>query len=314
MFDTGWVLPQQLTPLLMRRALSSSQMAPAGTLPHTHTNTFVCVCVRTHFARHSHLVLPPLSPNSRWLSALLAPPPLRQPLPLYFSPHPSWLPPSVPPPTPSLHLWQLLIHVTALQMSQLTSWENSRGGEDRRRLERRERGVSLLPPPLLCTWDGERCFPPPTQATLYEVPYGWTDQFSHCISVTMGFQTFSEQNPPRLVGALVCVLHLALGVNEQGTCPAERPCLQPTRAAYWLLRSGLIGREEPDPGKSIRRKRDISSLVLREERRRGWEGRDGDTDRRKSAIADPCKEELGWGRRRRRQPDNKVMREIMSAL
>lgn len=100
--------------------------------------------MRTHFARHSHLVLPPLSPNSRWLSALLAPPPLRQPLPLYFSPHPPSLarslPPSIPPPTPSFHLWQLLIHVTALQMSQLTSWENSRGGEDRRRLERRERG------------------------------------------------------------------------------------------------------------------------------------------------------------------------------
>lgn len=35
------------------------------------------------------------------------------------------------------------------------------------------------------------------------------------------------QKPPCLVGALVCVLHLALRVNEQGTCPAASPCLQP---------------------------------------------------------------------------------------
>lgn len=144
MFDTGWVLPQQLTPLLMRRALSSSQMAPAGTLPHTHTNTFVCVCLCAHtfctpqssgppasLAQQSLVVSAPCpsSLEAAPSSLLLPPPSLARSLP-----------PSIPPPTPSFHLWQLLIHVTALQMSQLTSWENSRGGEDRRRLERRERG------------------------------------------------------------------------------------------------------------------------------------------------------------------------------
>lgn len=137
MFDTGWVLPQQLTPLLMRRALSSSQMAPAGTLPHTHTNTFVCVCMCAHtfctpqsFGPSASLAQQSLVVSARCLSSLEAAPSS------LLLPPPS-LAPSVP---PSPHLWQLLIHVTALQMSQLTSWENSRGGEDRRRLERRERG------------------------------------------------------------------------------------------------------------------------------------------------------------------------------
>lgn len=270
MFDTGWVLPQQLTPLLMRRALSSRQMAPAGTLPHTHTHKHVCVCVCAHILHatviwSSRLSRPTVAGCQRSLPIL----PWGSPF-LSTSPPtlPRFLPPSLPPLPPS-------ISGSCLSMSQHCRCHNSpagrTAGEEKtgEGLRGERGGVSLLPPPPpLCTWDGERCFPP-TQATLYEVSRGWTNQFSRCILVTMGFQTFSGQNPPRLVGALVCVLHLALGVNEQGTSPAARPCLQPTRAAYWLLRSGLIGREEPDPGKSIRRKRDISSLVLREERRGG---------------------------------------------
>lgn len=135
----------------MRRALSSSQMAPPGKLPCTHAHMHMCThTVHSHIhtltRRHAYIhiyahahtynpVSPCCTPNCCWLSALLTSP-LGTPLPLHFSPalssmalHPS--------PLPSLHRWQLLIHVAALQMSQLTSWENSRGGEERRRFERR---------------------------------------------------------------------------------------------------------------------------------------------------------------------------------
>lgn len=106
MFDTGWVLPQQLTPLLMRRALSSSQMAPAGTLPHTHTNTFVCVCMCAHtfctpqsfgpsasLAQQSLVVSAPcLSSLEAAPSSLLLPPPSLAPS---VPPSPRSLPPSL---------------------------------------------------------------------------------------------------------------------------------------------------------------------------------------------------------------------------
>lgn len=125
MFDTAWVPPQQLTSLLMRRALSSSQMAAPGTLP--------CVCTRAHrqtltYAHtHTQSCLPLLY-TSQLLVASPPHPSLQQPLPRHFSPCIVTLLLSILFP-PSSRLWQLLIHVAALQMSQLTSWENSRGGE-----------------------------------------------------------------------------------------------------------------------------------------------------------------------------------------
>ena len=105
MFDTAWVLPQQLTSLLMRRALSSSQMAPPGTLPHTHTHTHTYT--HTHHThtltrRHAHIHI------YTHAHTILSPPALHltvagcqcpSPLPLHFSPalslHPS-PPPSLP--------------------------------------------------------------------------------------------------------------------------------------------------------------------------------------------------------------------------
>lgn len=121
----------------MRRALSSSQMAAPGTLPcmHTHTraraNTVKHSHVDTHICTRMHMhthnpVSPCCTPNSCWLPAPPHPS-LQQPLPRHFSPACVTLLLSILFP-PSSRLWQLLIHVAALQMSQLTSWENSRGG------------------------------------------------------------------------------------------------------------------------------------------------------------------------------------------
>lgn len=166
MFDKAWVLPQQLTSLLMRRVLWCSQMVPPGTLPRAHTHA--CTCSR-------NTVSPCCTSNSCWLSAPLAPP-SRQPLPLQFSPALSvYCSPSV---AASLWLWQLLIHVTALQMSQLTSWENSRGGENRRREEE-----SAVPPYL-------------TENNTYWVKicdaiHDWNDCFSHTRLILSWLKTFS---------------------------------------------------------------------------------------------------------------------------
>ena len=111
MFDTAWVLPQQLTSLLMRRALSSSQMAPPGTLPHTHTHTHVhthtllCTDSQTHTLtrRHAHIHIYAHAhtiPSPPALHLTVAGCQCPSPLPLHFSPalsiHPS-PPPCLPP-------------------------------------------------------------------------------------------------------------------------------------------------------------------------------------------------------------------------
>lgn len=125
----------------MRRALSSSQMALPGTLPCSHTRTcanmqYIHRYTITH--RHAHIhtyarahtrnhISPCRTPNCCWLSVPLTPLASLLHCFLWFSILPLF------PPSP--HLWQLLIHVAALQMSQLTSWENSREekrGEDLR--------------------------------------------------------------------------------------------------------------------------------------------------------------------------------------
>lgn len=72
MFDTARVLPQQLTSLLMRRALSSSQMALPGTLPcantHTHTHWYTHTDTYTHMQAgwfmhiHAHSLTLPSKP------------------------------------------------------------------------------------------------------------------------------------------------------------------------------------------------------------------------------------------------------------
>lgn len=61
-----------------------------------------------------------------------------------------------------------------------------------------------------------------------------------------------------------------LCTNERGTWPGHGPlwvsvCMsteQPTRPRVLIILLGLIGGEEPDLGKSIWRKRDISFSVL----------------------------------------------------
>lgn len=64
MFNTAWVLPQQLTSLLMRRALSSCQMAPPGTLPHLSLS-------HTHNPTHTHT--PSSHPGLHLVSTLHTP-------------------------------------------------------------------------------------------------------------------------------------------------------------------------------------------------------------------------------------------------
>lgn len=144
MFNTARAPPQQLTSLLMRGALSSSQMAPPGTLPceHTLTHTPAWV-VRTLAspATRPHAEQPLVvrarrcpSPGQRAALSLL---------PCIVTPSP----PFVLPPIPLHHPWQLLIHVAALQMSQLTSWESSGGeiwggGEEQAEEETEEERVS----------------------------------------------------------------------------------------------------------------------------------------------------------------------------
>ncbi len=149
MFDTAWVLPQQLTSLLMRRALSSSQMALPGTLPSTHTHTHTHTRNDAHMhiystsraLRHAHTrthnpVSPCCTPNCCWLSAPLTPPLPPPPSSLHplhclsVALHPS-LPPSLAP----------SISGSCLSMSQHCRCHNSPAGktlgDERRRCKRR---------------------------------------------------------------------------------------------------------------------------------------------------------------------------------
>lgn len=184
MFDTARVLPQQLTSLLMRRALSSSQMALPGTLPcantHTHTHWYTHTDTYTHMQAgwfmhiHAHSLTLPSKPVVHLtvafpvtsLNVLQAPSPALPCPPL----------PSSPPSSTSL------FPGSCLSMSQHCRCHKSAAGKTQGRRMGGDggdfkRGVELVEPPFLTLQ------PPISWRWMYVCKHNWPDSWRFEISL-----------------------------------------------------------------------------------------------------------------------------------